>query len=155
MDTSKKIIFFLPFPHTKYFSSLIIEYFFAVSWMLIYSCFLQCTAVCALYFVFFMDIFFCSCLRFPVHSSHSLNGSMREQTMVYYKRWYQNQKPDPKGCIGQWNIWRIHSVMHHYWERQFYIIFHFLYHLSFKMSFQCHSNVISVPVEILKISIQS
>lgn len=109
---------------------LIIEYFFAASWMLIYSCFLYTTAVCALYFGFFMDIFLCSCLGFPVHSSHSLNGLMREQTMVYYKRWYQNQKSDLKGYIGQRNIWRIHSVMHDYWERQFYTMWASKCHFS-------------------------
>lgn len=124
------ILFTIPSYKILHFSSLIIEYFFAVSWMLIYSCFLYTTAVCTLYFVFFMDIFLCSCLGFPIHSSHSLNGSMREQTAVYYKRWYQNQKSDPKGYTGQWNIWRIHSVMHKYWERQFYIMWASKCHFS-------------------------
>lgn len=78
----------------------------------------------SMYTVFgcFMDIFFHSCCGFPIHSSHSLNSSVREETMVYHERCNQQQISEPRLYTGQRSIWRIPSMMHRYWEKKCYIM---------------------------------
>lgn len=70
----------------------------------------------------FMDMFFHSCCGFSIHSCHSLNGSVREETMVYHERCNQQQISEPRLYTGQRNIWRIPSMMHHHWEIKCYIM---------------------------------
>lgn len=74
------ILFTTPWNKILHFSLLRLEYFFSV---------FHTVAICALCFGCFVDIFFCNCLGFPTHSSHSLNGWMREETTLYQERYYQ------------------------------------------------------------------